>query len=97
VISDYLEYGQWPVSFEGGSSSCPTMYVDSSALSYAFDPVAMDGQAIGDVTGVLNQIWSKWIIVLADDDGISSEFAEGATNRPTNGPRPPRPRNPDFE
>ena len=94
LIAEYLEYGQWPVTFTDGGTSC-TMYVDSSALSYDFDPVAWDGQDVGPVTGIVNQIWSKWILVLADDNGISNSFADGAAQRPRSpGPRRPIPRYP---
>ena len=62
---DYLEYGQWPVEMDG----CQ-FFVDSNALSFAFNPVEHAGETL-DVKGIVNQIWSKWIIVLYDDDGIS--------------------------
>jgi hypothetical protein len=88
LITEYLEYGQWPVTFTDGNTSCE-MFVDSSGLSYAFDPVAWDGQDVGPIYGVLNQIWSKWIIVLTDDAGLPATFADGATPRRPNGPRRP--------
>ena len=96
-IDEFLEYGQWPVTLSDGDSECE-MFVDSSALSYSFDPVALDGTDIGPVQGILNQIWSKWIIVLSDDDGIPASFGEEAAQLPrvpTAGPRRAIPRFPD--
>jgi hypothetical protein len=95
-IADYLDYGQWPVTISDGSTPC-TMYVDSSALSYAFDPIALDGTDIGAVTGVLNQIWSNWIIILTDDESLSEEFAADATPRRPRGPSRPTARFPNGE
>lgn len=92
-IADYLEYGQWPVTISDGNSPC-TMYIDSSALSFGFDPVALDGTDIGPVYGVLNQIWSKWIIILTDDDSISSEFATDDVARRPRLPARPTARHP---
>jgi hypothetical protein len=94
-IEDYLNYGQWPVTFSDGVSAPCTMYVDSSALSYAFDPIELDGVDVGPVHGVLNQIWSKWIIILTDDSGISEEFAIDATPRRPRGPARPMARYPE--
>ena len=93
-IEEFLEYGQWPVTFSDGNTDCE-MFVDSSALSYVFDPVALDGTDIGPIYGVLNQIWSKWIIVLGDDDGIPSSFAEDSVQRRPTGPRRAIPRFPN--
>ena len=88
LIADYIEYGQWPVTFTEGGTSCE-MFINSSALSYAFDPVAWDGEDIGPVYGVLNQIWSRWIIVLTEDAGLPAQFSEDATPRRPSGPRRP--------
>ena len=83
---DYLEYGQYPVEMDG----C-TFYVDSNALSFAFNPVEHAGETF-DVQGIVNQIWSKWIIVLYDDNGISYE-AEDFPQKPSfRGPVRPQPR-----
>ena len=95
-IEEYLEYGQWPVTFTDGNTSC-VMYVDSSALSYAFDPIDLDGTDVGPITGVLNQIWSKWIIILTDDNGISSEFATESVPRRPRGPSRPMARFPEGQ
>ena len=73
------------------------MYVDSSALSYAFDPIELDGTDVGPITGVLNQIWSKWIIILTDDNGISSEFTADSTPRRPRGPARPMARFPEGQ
>ena len=82
---DYLEYGQWPVKID----NC-TFYIDSSALSFAFDPVDYSGERL-TATGIVSQIWSKWIIVLYDDDGLSVD-ASSFPSKPTRGPVRPRPR-----
>jgi hypothetical protein len=73
---DYLEYGQWPVDMDG----C-TFYVDSNALSFAFNPVEHAGETL-EITGIVNQIWTKWIIVLYDDNGISYD-AEDFPQKPS--------------
>jgi len=81
----YLEYGQWPLKV----GAC-TVYVDSSALSYAFDPLEYAGQNIPYVQGMVSQIWSKWVILIVDDSGTpfsSSDFPE-RPNPP--GPKMPR-------
>ena len=66
--SDYLEYGQWPVQIDN-LENC-TLYVESNALSFAFNPVEHSGETL-DVKGILQQVYDKWIIVLYEDDGIS--------------------------
>ena len=86
---DYLEYGQWPVMI----NNCP-FYADSSVLSYEFNPANHNGQDFDHIQGVITQIWSKWIVVMVDDDGLSldsSAYQERST--PPEGPRRPLPRN----
>jgi len=83
---DYLEYGQYPVELDG----C-TFYVDSNALSFAFNPVEHAGETL-DVQGIVNQIWSKWIIVLYDDNGISYDSEDFPTKPNFRGPVRPQPR-----
>ena len=86
---EYLEYGQWPVTING----CP-FYADSSVLSYEFNPADHSGQNFEHIQGVITQIWSKWIVVMVDDDGLSADssaYQERST--PPMGPRRPLPRN----
>ena len=59
--------------------------------------IAIVGVAVGPITGVLNQIWSKWIIILTDDSGISDEFATDATPRRPRGPARPMARFPEGQ
>ncbi|MEC7985673.1 MAG: hypothetical protein VX278_10955 [Myxococcota bacterium] len=83
---DYLEYGQWPAKL----GDC-SFHVDSNALSFAFDPVAYAGESF-DAKGMITQIWSKWIIVLVDDDGISIDGNDFPTRPNHTGPQRPQPR-----
>lgn len=64
--TDYLEYGQWPIELEGGSCR---IYADSSTVP-GFDPTGAAGQELGEVTGLLREIWGKWIIAARRDADI---------------------------
>lgn len=64
--SDYLEYGQWPL--EIGDGGCP-VYADSTTVP-GFDPTEEAGQEIGQVTGLLREIWGKWIITARSDTDL---------------------------
>ena len=84
---DYMEYGQWPVQLE----NCNTLYVDSNALSFAFNPADYAGETF-DIKGIVNQIWSKWIIVLYEDNGVSIDAAEFPQKPTFQGPVRPKAR-----
>lgn len=82
--SDYLEYGQWPLSI--GDGGCP-VYADSTTVP-GFDPTTQAGQEIGTVTGMLREIWGKWIITAREDSDIGGGGFED-DRRPD--PNPDRP------
>jgi hypothetical protein len=58
---DYTSYGQWPVTY----GDC-TIYVESGVTVPDFDPVAVAGQSLPVVEGMLKQIHSEWVIVVLD-------------------------------
>jgi hypothetical protein len=83
---DYENYNQWPIQVEGGSC---TFYVSSKAACPLFQPTANDNYA--PVTGMLNQVWDKWILVVRSSD----DLPEGVCDPTAGGPPPqlpPRPR-----
>jgi hypothetical protein len=73
--SDYLQYGQWPISLDG----CE-FYVDTSGAD--FTPSA--GMEVTEIEGIVSQVFSKWVIQVTGSDDISS-----AASRPISRP-PPR-------
>ena len=84
---DYLEYGQWPIDV---GSCTGRIFVDSSALSYVFNPSDSAGAPI-TVQGLVTQIWRKWVVVLYDDNGLSG-ITPTSISSGSNGPRRPAPR-----
>ncbi|MEC8277812.1 MAG: hypothetical protein VX026_08855, partial [Myxococcota bacterium] len=85
--ADYLEYGQWPIDV--GSCS-ERIFVDSSALSYAFNPADSAGAPI-TVQGLVTQVWRKWVVVLYDDNGLTG-ITPTSIESGSDGPRRPAPR-----
>lgn len=85
--SDYENYKQWPIQADGGSC---TFYVSSKSACPNFQPSA--GDNLGSITGMLNQVWDKWIFVVrASDDlpaGMCDATAGGPPPRPTPRTRP---------
>ena len=73
--SDYLQYGQWPISLDG----CE-FYVDTSGAE--FTPSA--GMEVAEIEGIVSQVFSKWVILVTGSEDISS-----ASSRPISRP-PPR-------
>ncbi len=80
--ADYIEYGQWPIELAGGGCR---IYVDST-VSTDFAPTDMAGQEVGDITGMLREIWGKWIITARGEgdigagsgiDDVSMELPDG--------------------
>lgn len=63
---DYLEYGQWPI--ELGDGGC-RIYGDSTT-AVDFHPTDHVGEEIGDVSGLLREIWGKWIITARGEGDI---------------------------
>jgi hypothetical protein len=85
-FSDYENYKQWPVQVVGGDC---TFFVSSKAACPLFQPTANDNYA--SVTGMLNQVWDKWILVVRSSD----DLPEGVCDPTAGGPPPqlpPRPR-----
>ncbi len=69
ILSGYLTYHQYPVSFTGGGAV--TLYTKAGAPD--FDPREHKGATISFVTGVLKQHYSadpQWIILARDADDI---------------------------
>lgn len=88
--SDYLAYGQWPVVFNEGDRCA--FYVDSGVSNPDFVPQA--GTELTQVTGMLFEVWGKWILLPrdADDLGLSAAAGPpgpgGSLGRPLPRPRP---------
>ncbi len=75
--SDYLTYGQWPIAF----GAC-TLYVESSSTVPDYHPTDHVGETVGYVSGMVKQIYSKWVIVVEDP----SDIGDAA---PAPAPQPP--------
>ena len=82
--TEYIEYGQWPVTF--GDGSC-TIYASSSATIPSFDPTGYAGDDLGYVGGMLSEVWGKWILVLRGTEDIGIDLDESAAAGPPAQPR----------
>ena len=82
--TDYLDYGQWPLTLSNGC----TLYVDSSVPCPGFRPT--DSLALSNVSGLLNQVWDKWIILIRDGDDLPAGMC-ASDNDTTAPPAPSRP------
>ncbi len=71
---DYLNYGQWPITLDG----CE-FYVDTSGAD--FSPTA--GMEVSAITGIVSQVFSKWVILVTESEDISA-----AASRPIPRPAP---------
>jgi hypothetical protein len=60
---DYIDYGQWPISFGPSGSNC-SFYVDSTIAVPSFDPREYAGAELTSVQGMLFQIFSQWILLI---------------------------------
>jgi hypothetical protein len=60
--ADYVEFGQWPVT---ASNGC-TFYVDITGANLDYTPPDHIGETLPQVSGVLVQVWNKWIIQVRD-------------------------------
>lgn len=65
--ADFLEYGQWPLAY----GSC-SVYVESAATAPDFDPTAHAGEVIASVSGMVKQVFDKWVIVIVDAEDIEA-------------------------
>lgn len=64
---DYLDYGQWPLSY----GDC-TIYVESGSTAPDFYPTEHVGETIGYATGMVKEIYSKWVMVVVDEADIAA-------------------------
>jgi len=91
---DYLEYNQWPVTI----GNC-TFYVDSSGSQANFDPGANPGAELTTIRGLVNQVWSKKIIIVTEPDDIQGsgvkETDETDETARSAAPSRPKPRHRD--
>lgn len=78
---DYLEYGQWPLSF----GSC-TVYVESASTVPDFFPTEHVGETVAYTTGMVKEIYGKWIIVVVDEADIVAGPSPPPTRRATRRP-----------
>lgn len=86
---DYLAYGQWPIELASGGCR---LYGDSST-SPDFHPTDHAGEEIGEVTGMLREIWGKWIITARSEGDLGGGgFEEDRQPDPDAGIRHARPR-----
>ncbi len=85
---DYIDYGQWPVSFGEGGSGC-SFYVDSTVALPSFDPRENVGAALTSVQGMLFQVFDKWILLVrgVDDLPLAAQLPD-----PGHGPARPQAR-----
>jgi hypothetical protein len=83
--TDYLDYGQWPLTLSNGC----TYYVDSSVPCPGFRPT--DSLALPHVSGLLNQVWDKWIILIRDGDDLPAGMCASSQDDTTAPPAPSRP------
>jgi len=82
---DYIDYGQWPVAFGQGGGSC-VFYADSTIAVPSFDPTEHAGEALTSVTGMLFQVFDKWILLIRSVEDLPIAFELEGT-----GAGPPRP------
>jgi len=83
--TDYLDYGQWPITLSNGC----TLYVDSSVPCPGFRPT--DSLALSNVSGLLNQVWDKWIILIRDGDDLPAGMCASSQTNTETPPAPSRP------
>lgn len=62
---DYLDYGQWPMQL----GSC-TIYAESTTSAPDFHPAEYTGQTFSSVTGMLKEVYGKWILTILSADDI---------------------------
>ncbi len=87
---DYETYGQWPLAY----GDC-TVYVESGSTAQDFLPTEYVGQTLGSVSGMLKQIYSKWVMVIVDEADIAAGPTpppQTSQGRPARAARPPESR-----
>ena len=84
---DYINYGQWPVVHSSGGC---TWYVSSAVPCPNFVPT--DGMALSEVTGMLSEVWDKWIINIRSPEDLPAGVCGGTEGPQPIGPSRPLPR-----
>jgi len=84
---DYISYGQWPILVDG--SSC-TFYVSSAVPCPGFSPSS--GLNLSEVTGMLSEVWDKWIINIRTPEDLPAGVCGGTEGPQPIGPSRPLPR-----
>ena len=74
---DYIEFGQWPIDLASGGCR---IYADSSTAP-DFHPPDLAGQEIGEIHGLLREIWGKWILTARDESDIGGGGPEDERGR----------------
>lgn len=76
---DFIEYGQWPLTIDGGC----TLYVSSDVVETS-DFYAPDhaGETLDQVTGLVTQIYDKWVLT-ARNAGDVGGFEDERRRRPS--------------
>ncbi|MCB9778165.1 MAG: hypothetical protein H6742_06360 [Alphaproteobacteria bacterium] len=70
--ADYLDYGQWPLELSG--TGC-RIYADSNTIP-GFYPPDHAGESVDEITGLLKEIWGKWIVTARGEGDIVGEGFE---------------------
>jgi hypothetical protein len=83
---DYINYGQWPVVHSSGDC---IWYVSSAVPCPDFVPTAM---SISEVTGMLSEVWDKWILNIRSPDDLPAGVCGGTRGPQPIGPSRPLPR-----
>jgi hypothetical protein len=84
---DYINYGQWPVVHTTGGC---TWYISSAVPCPNFSPT--DGLALAEVTGMLSEVWDKWILTIRSPDDLPAGVCGGTQGPQPIGPARPLPR-----
>lgn len=84
---DYINYGQWPVVHTSGGC---TWYISSAVPCPSFLPT--DGLVLAEVTGMLSEVWDKWILNIRSPDDLPAGVCGGTQGPQPVGPARPLPR-----
>lgn len=84
---DYINYGQWPVVHTTGGC---TWYISSAVPCPNFSP--SDGLALSEVTGMLSEVWDKWILNIRSPEDLPAGVCGGTEGPQPVGPARPLPR-----
>jgi len=84
---DYINYGQWPVAHTTGGCK---WYISSTIPCPNFTP--SDGLALAEVTGMLSEVWDKWILTIRSPEDLPTGVCGGTEGPQPIGPARPLPR-----